>query len=76
MSDELRWVIIVAYFVIGIVVSAVFGKNTGEADSLAAQGALVFGWPILAGLGAFWLLLAVPGRAAQELRNLFKGKQE
>lgn len=70
--DELRWVIIVGYFVVGIIISAALGREDGKEDSLAQQGALVFGWPILAGLFLFWLIFAIPGWAAQELRRVGK----
>ncbi len=76
--DELRWVIIGGYFVVGVVVSAAFGEKSNDPDSLALQGALVFGWPILAGLFCFWLLFAIPGWVAQELRHLiyWAGKRD
>lgn len=70
--DELRWVIIGGYFVVGIIVSAVLEEQSSEPDSLARQGAIVLGWPILAGLFCFWLIFAIPGWVAQEVRYLIR----
>lgn len=54
---------------VGIITSVVLGD--GE-DNLAQQGAVVFGWPLLVGPWSFWLLFAIPGWVAQEIRYLIR----